>query len=103
MANKLSLHSPNLQARRASYPDDGLYNEIQAILRSIRQAFQRHADAVNSIYDGPTLPSYTVGTLPSASGWARRMVYVSDEAGGAVPAFSDGTNWRRVTDRAVVS
>jgi hypothetical protein len=31
------------------------------------------------------------------------MIYVSDEAGGAIPAFSDGTNWRRVTDRAVVS
>lgn len=31
------------------------------------------------------------------------MIYVTDEAGGAVPAFSDGTNWRRVTDRAVVS
>lgn len=30
-------------------------------------------------------------------------IYVTDEAGGAVPAFSDGTNWRRCTDRAVVS
>jgi hypothetical protein len=31
------------------------------------------------------------------------MIYVIDESGGAVPAFSDGTAWRRVTDRAVVS
>lgn len=50
-----------------------------------------------------TLPSYTVATLPSAATYVRRMIYVSDETGGAVPAFSDGTNWRRVTDRAVVS
>ena len=31
------------------------------------------------------------------------MIYVSNESGGAVIAFSDGTNWRRVTDRAVIS
>lgn len=30
-------------------------------------------------------------------------VFVNDEAGGAVLCFTDQTNWRRVTDRAVVS
>ncbi len=48
-------------------------------------------------------PSYTVATLPSAATYARCTIYVGDETGGAVLAFSDGTNWRRVTDRAVVS
>lgn len=48
------------------------------------------------------LPSYTVGTLP-AVGAAGGSIYVSNETGGATLAFSDGTNWRRVTDRAVVS
>jgi hypothetical protein len=48
------------------------------------------------------LQSYTVAGLPSASK-AGGMIYVSNETGGAVPAFSDGTNWRRVTDRAIVS
>jgi hypothetical protein len=48
--------------------------------------------------------SYTVATVPSASTLgAGSIIYVSDETGGAVLAFSDGTNWRRVTDRAVVS
>lgn len=47
-------------------------------------------------------PAYTVAGVPSASP-AGQMVYVSNEAGGAVMAFSDGTNWRRVTDRAVIS
>ena len=50
------------------------------------------------------LPSYTVATVPSASAaGAGASIYVSDETGGAVPAFSDGTNWRRVTDRAVIA
>ena len=52
----------------------------------------------------PSLASYTVATLPDAVKLgAGAMIYVSNESGGAVPAFSDGTNWRRVTDRAVVS
>lgn len=48
-------------------------------------------------------PAYTVATLPSAATYVRGIIYVSDETGGAVLAFSDGTNWRRVTDRAVVA
>ncbi|CAB4155331.1 Bacteriophage P22 tailspike, N-terminal [uncultured Caudovirales phage] len=50
----------------------------------------------------PQIPSYTVATLPSASP-ASRMAFVSNESGGAVLAFSDGANWRRVTDRAIVT
>ncbi len=48
------------------------------------------------------LASYSKAALPSAA-IAGTLIYVTDEAGGAVPAFADGTNWRRVTDRAVVS
>jgi hypothetical protein len=48
------------------------------------------------------LPSYNVAQLPSASP-AGQMIFVPDETGGAVPAFSDGANWRRVTDRNIVS
>lgn len=48
------------------------------------------------------LTSYTVATLPDASN-AGGMIFVSDETGGTVPAFSDGSDWRRMTDRAVVS
>lgn len=48
--------------------------------------------------------SYTVATLPSASGLgAGALIYVSNEVGGAVPAYSDGSAWRRVTDRTIVS
>jgi len=48
------------------------------------------------------LRSCTVGTLPPASP-AGQLIYVPDEAGGATPAYSDGTDWRRVTDRTVIS
>ena len=47
--------------------------------------------------------SYTVSTLPAAATYPRAVVYCSNETGGATLAFSDGTNWRRVQDRAVVS
>jgi hypothetical protein len=50
--------------------------------------------------------SLTVSQLTgdyAASLWTNAMIYVSDETGGAVLAFSDGTNWRRVTDRNIVS
>ena len=47
--------------------------------------------------------TYTVLTVPTASSYPRGIIYVSDETGGATLAFSDGTNWRRVQDRAVVS
>jgi hypothetical protein len=49
------------------------------------------------------LPAFPVGSLPSAVGYVGALVYIGNEAGGAVVAFSDGTDWRRVTDRAVVS
>ncbi|MFC5385286.1 DUF2793 domain-containing protein [Aquamicrobium segne] len=48
--------------------------------------------------------SYLVATLPSASTTgAGAIVFVSDETGGATLAFSDGTDWRRIADKAVVS
>ena len=61
---------------------------IQSIDRAIRG--NRH------------MRDFTVATLPTAAP-PYHIIYVTDEAGGAVPAFNDGTNWRRVTDRAIVS
>lgn len=51
----------------------------------------------------PILPTYTLATLPSASTFVQGLIYVSNATGGAIPCFSDGTNWRRFDDRAVVS
>lgn len=49
------------------------------------------------------MQSLVKANLPSASLWEGSIVYVSDEAGGSIICFSDGTNWRRLSDRAVVS
>ncbi len=56
----------------------------------------------------PRVPAYTVATLPDPASLGDNtrfstLVYVSDETGGAVLAYTDGSAWRRVTDRAVVS
>lgn len=56
-------------------------------------------------FAGPVrMGSYTVATVPSAATMgAGATIYVSNEVGGPVLAFSDGTAWRRVTDRAVIA
>ena len=51
---------------------------------------------------GPTGDSFVVASLPSAA-QPGQMIYVSDETDGSVMAFSDGSNWRRITDRTIVS
>ena len=76
-------------------------NEFDGIqLDKASDAYRRLIGETPAAY---VLSTYTVTTLPDAAMWVRGLIYVSNEAGGAVPAFSDGTNWRRVTDRAVVS
>ena len=51
-----------------------------------------------SAQDGSPATDYDPATIGRAA-----FVYVSDESGGAQMAFSDGTDWRRFTDRAVVT
>lgn len=64
----------------------------------------RSAGDVSAVAIGGALglPSYAKASLPTAS-VVGRMIYVTDDVGGAVPAFSDGSNWRRVTDRAIIA
>ena len=66
-------------------------------LRFFREVFQTLNGSLP-----PRVPVVTVAELPSVTP-AGRLVVVSNEAGGSVLAFTDGTNWRRSTDRAVVS
>jgi hypothetical protein len=48
------------------------------------------------------LPSYVVAGLPSP-GIMGLMAFATNAAGGSIPVFSDGTNWRRVDDRSIVT
>jgi hypothetical protein len=61
--------------------------------------FEKLAEAVNGLVSPK---SYTIATLPNADP-AGRMIFISDEMMGPGPAYSDGTDWRRFSDGAVVS
>lgn len=51
---------------------------------------------------GGGMVEFAKASLPVATG-PKRLIYVTDDVGGATPAFNDGVNWRRVADRAVIS
>jgi hypothetical protein len=79
--------------------DDDLHVKVSADGGTWREAL-----VVTAATGTPRVPSLPKATLPSAAiAGAGALVHVPDEAGGAVLAFSDATNWRRVTDRAIVS
>lgn len=49
-------------------------------------------------------PNVTVAQANALSGLSPgQQVFVTNEVGGSVPAFWDGSNWRRVTDRGIIS
>jgi hypothetical protein len=62
-----------------------------------------HGTDLWSISKELQLPTYTVAGLPAAASRPRAIAYCSNETGGAVLVFSDGANWRRVTDRVIAS
>lgn len=79
-------------------------NEIEhRRLLAIRANSALPKDGTEAMAAPLLLMSYTVATLPTASLYEGAIIYVSNEVGGKTVAFSDGTNWRRVQDRAVVS
>lgn len=51
----------------------------------------------------PIIPEYTVAGVPTASTYDNGVIIVSNETGGRTLATSDGTNWRRVSDGAIIS
>ena len=66
--------------------------------------FAQFRDAIEARLTNLERPTaYTVATVPDATTRTGVTINVSDERGVADTAFSDGTNWRRVTDRAIIS
>lgn len=78
--------------------------QVKTVLanESVKLRFISAANAWVEVAGQWDMSSYAKASLPSAA-VAGRQIYVTDETGGATPAFSDGTNWRRVADRAIVS
>jgi hypothetical protein len=89
---------PEVPQLKATKSLSDLEDHSRSILRYLVSLTKEVAKQLGS----PELDVYTVSELPSA-GRPGQLIYVSDETGGSVVAFSDGTDWRRVTDRAVVS
>lgn len=94
------------QNQITSKPDaiEIIVNAGQASLR-----FQLYLDDITEklnkflLGDAIIFQEYTVATVPSASGNNNGVIIVSDETGGRTLATSDGTNWRRVSDGAIIS
>ena len=83
----------------------GAERAVLAVIGYLRQIFDR-------VGEGPLLvQGYDVNDLPDASEWGSidsddpfsALIFIYNETGGPVWAGSDGTNWRRTTDRAIVS
>lgn len=86
---------------------DGSYT-LTVDLSGYATAVQSQIDAVDNAITVLSaqinrLESFTVAGVPSAAGLAGQMVFITNESGGATPAFSDGATWRRVSDLAVIS
>lgn len=102
------------EAASDPHPDYTTSTELAAAITTHEAADDPHPDYARSNtsetilgdwqFSNPVkLRSYNIASLPAASTYAGALVYVTDETGGAVPAFSDGSSWRRVTDRNIVS
>ena len=79
--------------------DDDLHVKVSANGTAWREAL-----VLTGATGTPRVPSIAKAALPNAAAaGAGALLHVPDESGGAVLAFSDATNWRRVTDRAIVS
>lgn len=72
-------------------------------------ANSNHVEGVDwiPVYAGttayPSVPAYTVATLPGAATRPNGLAQVTNEVGGATLAVSDGSTWRRVRDGNPVS
>lgn len=107
----LSIMTQNNGACRINMGDDGSPNQWQ-------MNYSHTTDQYSEVLGGTTLmqvlaavrvfnqpirvPSYAKASLPTGAG-AGGLIYVTDDIGGATPAFYDGSNWRRVADRAVIA
>lgn len=111
MSNKVKI-SPSLPFPITLNTTQDVANYLQGFLRSLVIELQEHAQRLNTMLsaDGTETPSapvmfksYLKTALPAAATYTGGMIFVTNDAGGSTPAFSDGTNWRRVADRAIIS
>lgn len=77
---------------------------LSAALSGLSDAAAAKVAKSGDTMTGPLImPTYLKATLPSAATYARSMIYVSDLTGGAEFCYSDGTSWRRISDRSLAN
>ena len=59
--------------------------------------------AIRSAISASSLPPYTLVTIPSAAANTNLLIVITDLTGGREPCFSDGTNWRRCSDKTTAN
>ncbi len=107
----LQAYAPVAHTHLEADITDFAHTHVEADITDL-QAYALAADVVKltgdqtiagtKTFSGPVIfPSYTVATLPT--GIAGSMIFVTDDVGGATPAYYDGAAWRRVSDRTVVT
>lgn len=107
--------APPLSKPSNLYAKGGVENYLSSLYGTLFTLFARIGVRLNGVLpkDGTeamTAPlqhkASTVAELTSlwpAASYTGAILYCSNETGGATLVFSDGTNWRRVQDRAVAS
>ncbi len=104
MGNKVPA-TPSLPiSGGASALAKALYQELTAYAFRLNLALLK--DGTEAMTAPSSLLPVTLAQLAAnwaAASYTGAVLFVSDETGGATLAFSDGTNWRRVQDRVIVS
>lgn len=78
------------------------HTHAQADITNLVSDLSAKAPIASPTFTGvPTVPSYTVSTLP-AVGLGGGLIYVSDAAPAATLCFSNGTNWVDLTTGTIV-
>lgn len=110
MANKVNISVP------VSFPFSltsfyAISSWATQLTNTLTGEFRDHALRLNTAVmgdgseaaSGPVVfKTYLKAALPDAVKYVNGLIIVSDDIGGLTPAFSDGTNWRRTSDRNII-
>ena len=85
-----------------------IYEWMKSTREVMEEALTTLSSEAQRRHQPAQLPAATVAQLEGANplyraGGAPRIVLCTNDVGGATIAYSDGTNWRRSTDLAIVS
>lgn len=103
MANKVSPN-PNLPSPVVLSKFQDVQSFLTQLVQSTVNELRSHALRLNAAFTEDGLEAVGVfakAALPPPI--LGGVITVTDDTGGTVLAFGDGTHWRRVTDRAVIS